>query len=70
MRKDVTGPVRKRLLLTDPAGYQPKEQGKRRRKSVRGNEISAEISQINVVVKEYGRKPLEELFAKAAVEGA
>jgi len=70
MRKDVTGPVRKRLLLTDPAGYQPKEQGKRRRKSVRGNEISAEISQINVVVKEFGRKPLDEIFAKAGAEGA
>jgi small subunit ribosomal protein S6e len=70
MRKDVAGPRRKRILLTDPPGYHPKEQGKRRRKSVRGNEISAEITQINVVVKEHGRKPLEEIFGKVEAEGA
>jgi small subunit ribosomal protein S6e len=64
MRKDVTGPRRKRILITSPPGYKPKENGKRRRKTVRGNEISTEISQINVKVTEYGRKPIEELFAK------
>jgi small subunit ribosomal protein S6e len=66
MRKDVTGTARKRILITAPPGYRPKEKGKRRRKSVRGNEISTELLQINVVVKEYGRKALEELFAKPA----
>ncbi|RZN37660.1 MAG: 30S ribosomal protein S6e [Methanophagales archaeon ANME-1-THS] len=66
MRKDVAGTARKRILITAPPGYRPKEKGKRRRKSIRGNEISPEISQINVVVKEYGRKALEELFAKPA----
>jgi len=65
MRKDVAGTARKRILITSPPGYQPKEKGKRRRKSIRGNEISMEISQINVVVKEYGRKPLDELLVKA-----
>jgi small subunit ribosomal protein S6e len=65
MRKDVSGTARKRILITSPPGYRPKEGGKRRRKSVRGNEISSEISQINVVVKEYGRKPLDELVVKA-----
>jgi len=64
MRRDVTGSVRKRILISSPPGYRPKEKGKRRRKSVRGNEISTEISQINLVVKEYGRKPLEEFMAK------
>ena len=63
MRRDVSGTARKRILITDPPGYNLKEQGKRRRKSIRGNEISTEISQINVVVKEYGRKPLEDIFA-------
>jgi small subunit ribosomal protein S6e len=65
MRKDVSGTVRKRILITNPPGYQQKEQGKRRRKSVRGNEISTEISQINVLIKEYGKKPLDELLVKA-----
>ncbi|MHC1611282.1 MAG: 30S ribosomal protein S6e [Candidatus Methanospirareceae archaeon] len=68
MRKDVAGSLRKRILITDPPGYRPKERGKRRRKSVRGNEISTEISQINVVVKEYGRKPLDELLGKGGEE--
>ncbi|HUV02127.1 MAG TPA: S6e family ribosomal protein [Desulfobacteria bacterium] len=40
------------------------------RKSVRGNEISTEISQINVTVKEYGKKSLAELLAKAEAEEA
>jgi small subunit ribosomal protein S6e len=65
MRKDVSGTARKRILITNPPGYQQKERGKRRRKSVRGNEISTEISQINVLIKEYGKKPLDELLVKA-----
>ncbi len=65
MRKDVSGTARKRILITNPPGYQQKERGKRRRKSVRGNEISTEISQINVLIKEYGKKPLGELLVKA-----
>lgn len=64
MRKDVSGSARKRILITSPPGYRPKEKGKRRRKSVRGNEISTEISQINVKIKEYGTKPIEELLGK------
>jgi small subunit ribosomal protein S6e len=68
MRKDVAGSARKRILITNPPGYNPKEGGKRRRKSVRGNEISTEISQVNVVVKEYGRKSLADIFAPPAVE--
>jgi small subunit ribosomal protein S6e len=64
MRKDVSGAARKRILITSPPGYRPKEKGKRRRKSVRGNEISTELSQINVKIKEYGAKPIEELLVK------
>ncbi len=64
MRKDVSGSARKRILITSPPGYRPKEKGKRRRKSVRGNEISTELAQINVKITEYGTKPIEELFGK------
>jgi small subunit ribosomal protein S6e len=63
MRKDVTGANRRRILITSPPGYRPKENGKRRRKTVRGNEISTEISQINVKIMEYGRQPIEKIFA-------
>lgn len=64
MRRDVSGTARKRILITSPPGYRPKEKGKRRRKSVRGNEISTAISQINVKIKEYGTKPIEVLLGK------
>ena len=64
MRKDVSGTARKRILITSPPGYNPKEQGKRRRKTIRGNEISTEISQINVKINEYGTKSIEELLGK------
>ncbi|MFV9676788.1 MAG: 30S ribosomal protein S6e [Methanosarcinales archaeon] len=63
MRKDVTGVGRRRILITSPPGYKPKENGKRRRKTVRGHEISTEISQINVKITEYGRQPIEKIFA-------
>ncbi|KAF5436798.1 small subunit ribosomal protein S6e [Candidatus Methanophagaceae archaeon] len=63
MRKDVSGVSRRRILITSPPGYKPKENGKRRRKTVRGHEISTEISQINVKITEYGRQPIEKIFA-------
>jgi small subunit ribosomal protein S6e len=40
--------------------------GERRRKPVRGNEITADFVQINAKVTTYGEKALEELFPKAA----
>jgi len=48
----------------------PVIKGQRRRKSVRGNEISADFVQINAVVQQRGAKPLTEYFEepKAAAE--
>ena len=62
MRPDLPGAARRRILLTTGPGYRPKEKGIRRRKSVRGKEISTEIFQINVKIEEYGQKPVEELL--------
>ncbi|HEX58899.1 MAG TPA: 30S ribosomal protein S6e [Methanomicrobia archaeon] len=62
MRPDLPGTARRRILLTTGPGYRPKERGIRRRKSVRGREISADIFQINVKIEEYGHKPVEELL--------
>jgi small subunit ribosomal protein S6e len=70
MRKDVSGTARKRILIASTPGYRPKEKGKRRRKSVRGNEISTEIAQLNVKITEYGAKPLEELFGTSEEEAS
>ena len=42
--------------------------GQRKRKSIRGNEITSDFVQINAKVTGYGDKPLEEYFAKPAPE--
>ena len=69
MRPDVDGPGRKKVILTSPPGYHPAKFGKRKRKSVRGNTISMDISQVNVKVVKAGSKKLEELIgAKAKKE--
>ncbi len=52
MRPDVHGGVRKRVILTGGAGFKPRRRGERRRKMVRGNTITEEITQINVKVVE------------------
>ena len=64
MRADVPGAGRRRILIASPPGYRPWEKGKRRRKYVRGNEISTDISQINVKIRMYGNKPIEEIFGE------
>ena len=58
----VEGTVRKKLLLTGPPGYRPREKGERRRKYVRGNTLSEDIVQVNTKIIEYGKKSLEEFF--------
>ncbi len=62
MRRDVEGTVRKRILLSHPPGFHAKIQGQRKRKSVRGNTVSPDISQINAKVVKTGSKKLDELI--------
>ena len=50
MRPDIPGPAKRRVLLSGPPGFHPREKGERRRKTVRGNMISDEIVQINTVI--------------------
>lgn len=64
-RRDLPGSARRRLLLSRSVGFHPVMDGERRRKSVRGNEISADIVQINAAVKQHGAKPLAEHFGQA-----
>ncbi len=51
MRPDIQGGVKKRVLLSGPPGFWPREKGERRRKMVRGNTITEDIVQINVAIK-------------------
>lgn len=62
MRQDLPGSTRRRLLLSKGLGFKPKERGKRKKKSVRGNTINQEIVQVNMKVLKPGAKPIEEII--------
>lgn len=66
MRSDLPGTRRRQLLLAGGVGYHPLIDGKKRRKSVHGREISPSIGQINVKIVEYGAKTVEEALGIAA----
>jgi small subunit ribosomal protein S6e len=65
MRSDVEGSIRKKLLLSASVGFHPKKRGERKRKSIRGNTISASVSQINAKVIVTGKQPLEKIIGKS-----
>ncbi|BCU70693.1 30S ribosomal protein S6e [Stygiolobus caldivivus] len=50
MRFDVQGGAKRKLLLSSPPGFHPSESGMRKKKTVRGNMITAEIVQINTII--------------------
>jgi len=54
---------RRRSLLRGGVGFKPVMEGQRRRKMIRGSEITADFVQINAIVSEYGSKTLEQYFA-------
>lgn len=59
MRRDVHGPVKKKILVSKRGtGYKPKRKGQKRRKTVRGNEISFDMTLINLSVVKYGEAEL------------
>jgi small subunit ribosomal protein S6e len=63
MRKNVHGPVKKRILVSKRGiGYRPTRKGQKRRKMVRGNEISYDMTLLNLKVVKYGEA---ELFKKS-----
>ena len=64
IRPDLPGPARRKILVTRGVGFHPEADGVRMRKSMRGREISSDVTQINTVVVEYGQKPLAEMFPK------
>lgn len=51
MRPDIPGPVKKRALISKPPGFHPREEGERRRKTMRGNTIAPDIVQINTKIR-------------------
>lgn len=69
MRPEVASATRKRLLVSNSIGYQPTDYpGKRKKVSLRGNEISPEIVQINTKVTTHGPKAIGELVEATAAK--
>jgi small subunit ribosomal protein S6e len=79
MRFDIQGAAKKRAILSGGVGFKPRDNGERRRKLVRGRQVSEDTLQVNsVVVTESAppaeakpatkpeAKPAEKLEAKAA----
>ena len=62
MRKDVHGPVKKKILVSKKGiGYKPQRKGEKKRRTVRGNEVTHDMTLINLEVVKYGEA---ELFKK------
>lgn len=70
-RKSLPIAGRRRVLVSGGVGFHPVLEGERRRKMIRGSEITADFVQINTVVSKEGTKPLASYFAapEAAPEG-
>jgi small subunit ribosomal protein S6e len=68
MRSDMHGEGRKKILLASGSGYRPKERGVRKRKMVRGNTVSRDITQVNAKVTKTGEKTIEEIIGSAGVQ--
>ena len=59
MRKEIPGTRRKRILVSKTVGFNPTKDGQRRKKTIRGNTISAELIQVNMLITAFGAKPLD-----------
>jgi small subunit ribosomal protein S6e len=68
MRSGLPGSSRRKILVAGGVGFNSPVKGMRRRKTVRSEEISSDVSQINVLVEEYGSKSIAELFGGEAGE--
>lgn len=70
MRRDISGPRRVRSLLTGGVGYNPKVDGVKRRKTLRGRVISEDIVQINTIVTKAGSKSIADILNPEGEEEA
>lgn len=62
MRYDLEGMGRKKPLLTKGPCVHIKRKGMKKRKTVIGNNLSHNITQINVKITKYGTKSINEIF--------
>ena len=69
MRNDFPGIRRRRILVSKSLGFNAKEGGLRRKKSLRGNTISTDLVQINMKVTKYSSKAIDQLLSSDKEEG-
>ncbi len=62
MRRDLPGQQRKKILISKSIGFKPKRHGERRRKTMRGNTVAPDLSQINMKITHFGPKKLSDLI--------
>ncbi|MEM2119360.1 MAG: 30S ribosomal protein S6e [Candidatus Bathyarchaeia archaeon] len=60
MRPSVHGGVRRKVVLSGGVGFNPKNKGMRKRKTIRGNLVTDEIVQLNLKIVEKSKKAKEE----------
>ena len=64
MRKDVEGQRRTKPLAVSGVGIKAKRDGQKQRKTVYGNALSTDISQVNLKVTKQGKDSLDKIFGK------
>jgi small subunit ribosomal protein S6e len=61
MIRNIQGPLKRKILVSKKCvGYKPKRKGQKRRKMVRGNEITADMTLVNLKVVKEGESELFE----------
>jgi small subunit ribosomal protein S6e len=64
MRKDISGTRRIKAFIGHGVGLREAERGEYRRRSVRGNQISEDTAQINMILIKHGEKSLAAALGK------
>jgi small subunit ribosomal protein S6e len=64
MRRDLPGTKRHRPLVSSGPGFHPRLPGMRKRKTLRGNLVSPDIVQLNMVIVAHGPKTVEDAWGE------
>ncbi|NIB98324.1 30S ribosomal protein S6e [Halobacterium sp. R2-5] len=70
LRSDVNGAELQDVLLTGGPGFNPENDGERKRVTVRGKEVSEAVAQLNVSIAERGEESVEDLYGEGEEEDA
>ena len=67
MSPSLCGGIRKKILTSSGIGYHTllERHGMRKKKRVRGNTITEDIYQINLIITKKGNKKIEEILVKS-----